>query len=185
MERHALDRHTMSISATQQYDPTEHYLASRAVSRGTPRQFILWGFGALSVLLLVWHIASTWGERPPLAVLAGALPYFILACFWFVFIPFSQRRAARKLPETDASIRGLHTRTVDDRGFHFRGNDVVLDVPWHAMQRAKETDDFFLFFYNKQCAYYLPKRALTSAQIGEVRALMQEGLGDRAQVLAG
>jgi hypothetical protein len=175
----------MSINATQQFDPTEHYLASREVSRGTWGHFIIWGFGALSVLLLVWHIASAWGERPPFTVLVGALPYFVLAGFWFIFIPFSQRRAARKLPETDASIRGLHTRTVDDEGFHFRGNDVALDVPWHAMQRAKETDKFFLFFYNKQCAYYLPKRALTSTEIGEVRALVREGLGDRAQGLAG
>lgn len=41
------------------------------------------------------------------------------------------------------------------------------------MARAVESDRFFLFFYNKQCAYYLPKRALSNPQCAEVRALMK------------
>jgi hypothetical protein len=48
------------------------------------------------------------------------------------------------------------------------------------MVRGIETAKFFFFFYNKRMAYYVPKRALDSRQIDEVRDLMRQGLGDRA-----
>jgi hypothetical protein len=60
------------------------------------------------------------------------------------------------------------------------GNVVRLDVPWRAMTRALETDRFLLFFYNKQTAYYIPKRTLTPAQLGDARAYMRDALLERA-----
>lgn len=112
-----------------------------------------------------------------------ALPWVIIGAFWLEFIPWLQRRAARKLPARDASVRGPQERAVDATGYHSRGNGVHLDVPWHAMVRGVETDQFFLFFYNKQCAYYLPKRALSETQCADVRALLRANLGERTVLL--
>ena len=55
---------------------------------------------------------------------------------------------------------------MDAAGYHSRGNGVALDIPWHAVARAIETDEFFLLFYNKQFAYYLPKRAFAARSCG-------------------
>jgi hypothetical protein len=41
------------------------------------------------------------------------------------------------------------------------------------MLSGVETAEFFLFFYNKQLAYYLPKRLLDSTGINEIRTMMQ------------
>jgi hypothetical protein len=60
------------------------------------------------------------------------------------------------------------------------GNVVRLDVPWRAITRALETDRFLLFFYNKQTAYYIPKRTLTPAQLSDARAHMRDALRERA-----
>jgi hypothetical protein len=58
---------------------------------------------------------------------------------------------------------------------------VALDLPWHAMLSGVETAEFFLFFYNKQLAYYLPKRLLDSTGINEIRTMMQNNIRDRAR----
>jgi hypothetical protein len=51
--------------------------------------------------------------------------------------------------------------------------------------RAIEAPDFFLFFYNKRVAHYLPKRVLTGPQTREVRALVEENFLGRALLRAG
>ncbi|HET6680357.1 MAG TPA: YcxB family protein [Gemmatimonadaceae bacterium] len=172
----------MSITATFAFDPSEHYRAARAVTRYTPMRYVPWGFAALALGILVWNVLPAVGEAEPLTVFSIALPYLLLGVFWLTLIPLSQRRAARKLPERDASARGPQERVVDETGFHSRGNGVALDIPWHAMVRAVETEEFFLFFYCKQCAYYVPKRVLAAPQLSEVRDLARAALADRARL---
>jgi hypothetical protein len=170
----------MSVSTTFEYDPAEHYSASQAVFRRGTARYLRWGFVALAIVLLWWNVVRHWNDASLSMVLASALPYVLLGAFWLFYFPYAQRRAARKLPEVDASVRGPQTRGVDVDGFHTRGNGVSLDVPWHAMVRGEETDRFFLFFYAKQLAYYIPKRVLSPSETGDVRGLMREHLGERA-----
>jgi hypothetical protein len=172
----------MSVAATFDFDATEHYRATRAVTRYSSVRYFTWGFAALALGMLAWNILPVLGEADTLTLFFSALPWLLLGAFWLTFIPMLQRRGARKLPERDASARGPQERIVDDAGFHSRGNGVALDVPWHAMARAVETDEFFLFFYNKQCAYYFPKRVLSPADVSAVRGLARAALGDRASL---
>ena len=174
----------MSVSATFDFDPAEHYRATRAVTRFTPARYFVWGFTALALGMLAWNVLPYWDEAEPSTLFASALPWLLIGVFWVVFIPVLQRRSARKLHERDVSVQGPQERALDATGFHSRGNGVALDVPWHAMARAVETEQFFLFFYNKQCAYYLPKRALAPEQVIKARALTRDALADRAQLLA-
>ena len=60
-----------------------------------------------------------------------------------------------------------------------------LDIPWRVFVRVVETGQFFLFFYNSQCAYYVPKRVLDAQQIGMVREVAREALGDRVRLMPG
>jgi hypothetical protein len=170
----------MPVIATFDFDPAEHYRVLRAVTQQTPWRFLPWGFVALALVMVACSVLPAWGEAEPLTLFLSALPWLVFVALWLAFIPFLQRRGARKLPETDPSARGVQERRIDTAGFHSLGNGVALDVPWHAMRRAVETDEFFLFFYNKQCAYYFPKRALSAADAAEVRALARSNLAERA-----
>ena len=172
----------MAITATFDFDPAEHYRATRAVYRRTALRFMPWAFAAVILGLLAWNLVPHWDDATGGGWLGSALPYIIFLLIWLPLIPFMQRRAARKLPEHDPSARGTQERSVDVAGFHSRGNGVSLDVPWHVMRRAVETEEFFLFFYNKQCAYYLPKRVLSAAHLTDVRALVRTHLGDRSHL---
>ena len=173
----------MAVTATFDFNATEHYRATRAVYHRTPLRFMPWAFAAVILGLLAWNILPNWDEASSGGRLGYTLPYIIFLAIWLPLIPFMQRRAARKLPDRDPSARGAQERSVDVTGFHSRGNGVALDVPWHVMPRAVETEEFFLFFYNKQCAYYFPKRVLSAAQLTDVRALARTNLGDKARLL--
>jgi hypothetical protein len=173
----------VAVTSVFDFDSSEHYQALRAVSRRTAARWVSWGFGGLALVLALLSLRDGWGRASPLALFLNALPWLLLGMFWVAFIPISQRWAARSLPKRDASVRGPQERTVDSDGFHSRGNGVSLDVPWHAMLRGVETNDFFLFFYSKQVAYYVPKRVLADGQIREVRRLMRTELGERARLL--
>jgi len=164
----------MSVTARYGFDPAEHYQAARAVTRLTWFRWLPWiAGGIVFIYVLVDVVLPGWGDRDALSLFIEASPYLLVGAFWIALLPWSQRRAARKLVKRDPSVRGPQERSVDALGFHSRGNGVNLDVPWHAMARAVETDRFFLFFYNKQCAYYIPKRALSDTQCDEVRTLMR------------
>lgn len=173
----------VTVSSVFDFDSSEYYRALRVVSRHTAARWLSWGFGALALVLAAVSVRDGWGRVSPVALFLNALPWVLLGVFWVAFLPISQRRAARSLPKRDASVQGPQERTVDASGFHSRGNGVALDVPWHAMVQGLESDEFFLFFYSKQLAYYLPKRVLSGTQIEEVRTLMRSGLGERARLL--
>jgi hypothetical protein len=175
----------MSVSASYDFDSREHYRASRAATRFTAARWISWIAVLFGVGMVAWIMIRGWNEPDPLPTIVAALPYALLALVWATITPFMQHRAAHKLPARDPSVRGTQDRRVDEAGYHSRGNGVQLDIPWHAMVRGVEHAEFFLFFYNKQCAYYLPKRTLAPEEIAEVRRLMHAGLGPKARLVGG
>jgi hypothetical protein len=172
----------MSIATTYDFDWREHYRATRAVTRLTWLRWTGWAIGLVVLGMVALTIRATAGKMPTASVLLNLAPWLVLCAVWVAIIPYTQWRAAKKLPTRDASVQGPQERIVDDTGYHSRGNGVALDIPWHAMARGVETEQFFLFFYNKQCAYYVPKRALGSEERAGVRQLMREKLSGRAVV---
>ena len=55
---------------------------------------------------------------------------------------------------------------------------------WDALVEAAETDEFFLFYYSKKCAYYLPKRVVGGPEDQAVlRAFIRQHAGTRAKGL--
>ena len=172
----------MNVSTTFDFDAAEHYRATRVVTSRSSMRYVVWGFVALSPVVLAWNVLPHLDDASPGDLLLSALPWILMPVFWLAVLPMLQRRAAHRISTRDASVRGPQTRIVDVEGYHSRGNGVSVDVPWHAMARGAEVEQFFLFYYNKQFAYYLPKRVLSPADIVTVRALMRERLQDRAEV---
>jgi hypothetical protein len=173
----------MTVAATYTFDWREHYRASRDVARRIWTRWLGWGFAAVALVLAFLNYRAAAGRVSAFSVFLNVLPWLFLGAIWLGMTPLLQWRAAKKLPSRDASVHGPQERIVDEAGYHSRGNSVALDIPWHAMVRGVETPGFFLFFYNKQCAYYLPKRVIDAARIDEVRSLMGRGLGDKAELL--
>ena len=172
----------MTVRAQFDFDPAEHYQAMRAVTRATGLRWMLWFVGAFFAVIVAWGVIASRGERSATSIVVNLLPYTLICGFWIFILSQMQRNAGKNLLKTDPSVLGPQERTVDAVGYHSRGNGVGLDVPWHAMLRASETDAFFLFFYTKLCVYYLPKRVLSPEQVREVRSLMRAALGERAHV---
>jgi len=168
------------MTVTYDFDWREHYRASRQVSRYMRTRWLGWGLAALALVFGFLNYWTAAGHASVLSVFLNMLPWIAVGAAWLAMIPYSQWRAARKLTSRDASVRGPQERAVDAAGFHTRGNGVALDIPWHAMARGVETGTFFFFFYNKRCAYYVPKRVLNAQQLDETRSLMRQELGDRA-----
>jgi len=177
------DRNTMSVRTQFDFDPSEHYQVTRAVTRATGLRWMVWIVCGVFAVAAAWVVIASWGERSPEAIVVSLLPYVLICVFWIFIFSQMQRNAGKNLMKTDPSVLGPQERTIDAVGYHSRGNGVGLDVPWHAMLRASETDAFFLFFYTKLCVYYLPKRVLSPEQIREVRGLTRAALGDRAQLV--
>jgi hypothetical protein len=175
----------IAVTASFRYDPAEQYHATRAITRLTPLRWlgpgclVLFPVSAIGLTLLAAQVAG----RHPREPLLGILPYVFLSVFWGILIPVLQRYAARRLPRQDVSVRGVQERRVDATGYHAFGNGISVDIPWHAIRRAVETKAFFFFFYNWQCAYYVPKRPLDAAQIAQLRAIVRAAVGEKADVL--
>lgn len=175
----------MSVSATFDYQPAEHYRALRTITKLTPLRWVVpaLAIGVPAVFVALQLIMAQRAGRAVADAAPAMVPYILLGVFWLALIPWSQRRRARKLPALDASVHGPQERRVDSDGYHARGNGVGVDVPWHAFKKAVETEQFFLFFYNWQCAYYLPKRSLSADEVRRVRVFARAGLGEQARLM--
>jgi hypothetical protein len=172
----------MPVSVTFEFDPQEHYRATRAVTRQLWTRWIPVGAVVLIVTFLAFDILGSWRDAERSQVFARSLPWVLLAMFWAVLLPAGQWWQARRLAKVDPSAVGLQARAVDEAGFHSRGNGVSIDVPWHAIRRVLETEEHFLFFYTRQCAYYITKARLTPQQTAQVREYAAAGARGRAEL---
>jgi hypothetical protein len=173
------------VTTVFDFDPAEHYAALRAVTKQTPLRWLPLGTLLFVGTMVMLSVGLSWERADGWTIIRGALPWALLLIFWLFLFKWLQRRQASVVAKRDPSVRGPQERSVDEQGFRSRGNGVAIEVPWHAIQRAVETTDFFLFFYTWQCAYYVPKRTLSSMQVDETRQHARSALVDRAQLLEG
>jgi hypothetical protein len=99
-------------------------------------------------------------------------PVVFTAFLFGALIPGLRWWSVRRMLRADPSVRGPQRREVSESGIRVSGNGVSLELHWHAMAQVLETEEFFLFYYTKGCAYYLGKARLAPEQQTEVRNLM-------------
>jgi hypothetical protein len=169
-----------------EYDPTEQYAAARAVTRATNWRWII-PVGAIGIPLFVIAVTILphLDTMSPTSMIISSLPWILLGAFYLVLIPMSQKRRAKKLPTREPSVRGTQERGVDEAGLHIRGHGLTMDYAWPDLQSAVETPQFFLFFYNKNCAHFIPKRALPASGLDDVRTVLRTYMGSRAKLAGG
>ncbi len=169
----------VTVDCRFNFDFAEHCRANRAVRR---RLLIYWLdpiVGTIAFTAFVWSFLQPRNEE----VTAFGWVTWLALTGVVVLSPIGRRWLLRKSAERDPSLKGLQERRLDGVGYHSKGNDIAFDLPWHGVLRCVETEEFLLFFYFKNWAYYLPKRALSEDQLFAARAIVRDGLGNKAELL--
>jgi hypothetical protein len=182
-ERPAPSIMTMTISAQFEFEADEQYAALRAVTAATVWRWAIplfaVGFPALVIAMTILpHLES----MTPASMFLNSLPWILLGAFYLALMPVSQKRRAKRLLQTEPSVRGVQERGIDGTGLHVRGHGLSMDYAWSDLLKAVETPAFFLFFYNKNCAHFIPKRALPADGVESVRSLVERHMGARAML---
>ena len=171
----------MSVTATFDFDQREYYRGLRAVMRRNPYWWLIPVLGIVLPLGMIWlAVGRRWHQVSAEQAILSALPWALLGTFYLALVPMMARSAARRALENDPSLRGTQTRIIDDAGLHVRGAGFAQDFAWSDIVRVVESPDFFLLFYNKRMAHYVPKRALSTNEIQAARELIARYLPDRS-----
>jgi hypothetical protein len=106
-----------------------------------------------------------------------------LVCWWVIFpllffglLAIVRRWGVRRFIKDDATQKETQLRRLDDDGLHISGPGHSASISWSVLRSAVETSGFFLLFQTRDCAYFLPKRAMSSDAITQARALLRERL---------
>jgi hypothetical protein len=164
----------MPIIAQFEFDPIDYRTGLRDVWSFNRARWVVPVVGIAIPALMIWlAVGRHWRESSLADAFWNALPWMLLGAFYLSLLPLMRRTAARKALQEDPALRGTQMRTVDDAGLHIRGAGLSQDLRWADLVRVEETTDFFLFFYNRSAAHYIPKRVLGDRQRDELRNLIQ------------
>jgi hypothetical protein len=167
-------------TATFEFDEREYYRGLRAVQANNPYWWTIPVAGIVVPAVMIWlAIGGSWRQVDPWRAFLNVLPWLLLGAFYLSLMPMMARAAARKALQNDPALRGTQVRTVDGEGVHIIGAGFRQDLRWTDLVKVVETDEFFLFFFNKRQAHYVPKRALDAADIDEVRMLVRSNRRNR------
>jgi hypothetical protein len=158
-----------TLTFTFDWQARDHIMVSRLLTRemfatGWPRVG-KWLFVALIVALGLGAILLVIQGNYPTAI--SAAPWIVLMVFWLFFFdriaPWLQARRFRR-HDPNAAYPFTHTLGPDGLGVSTHTADLALK--WAGLVKVRETPDLFMFYYNKRCAYYLPKRAISGGESG-------------------
>jgi hypothetical protein len=160
----------ISYELTQR-DFTESFAAHRNRRSAAKwiRQFVWWALILSSAFLLFGAIRTGntrtllpfFGFVAILLVLLGGLPWWL-----------SARKQFLKQP----GAHGLRTVVFDASGTHWRWNGGSSDVEWRNYIRTLECENQILFYTSPACFNILPKRAITSEQLSDLRSLLSQNI---------
>jgi len=157
--------------------------ASRAVQN---QQRVFKWMIRLSVVSPILLVVMGWLSKGDLrqALLDNVWFAVLIVVMMFVVVPWFQRRTVSKAYYANPAMQGQQTYEFTPDGLRMVGPLSSVSVAWPGILSAVETDEFLLFFVQKNLAYYLPKRAVSStAELEELRELARQKLGERAQGL--
>src|SRR4051812_9721745 len=159
-------------------DAAETVRASEAIERrardaSTLPVVVVWVLMPVS-MLLAFNFGMTFFKVAAVIVL--------LLMLFALISPAMRRRQIRRLYEATPSLSGLQRYEFSDEGLAMSNAGAENLLRWSAVVEAAESKDFFLIYFTKKCAYYLPKRAVASeAREAEIREFLRVKLEERAK----
>jgi hypothetical protein len=91
---------------------------------------------------------------------------------WSRRILWTMRRQFRKQP----GAHGPRKVLLDSSGAHWRWNGGSADVEWKNYIRSVEGRNQILFYTSPACFNIVPKRALETEQLSEVREMLKQNI---------
>ena len=165
----------MTVSAEFDFNPSEYYRALRATM--LHNRALLWLLPLLGVAMpavAIWaFVIRNWDRLSMRGVIINGAPWIAIGAFYLSMPWLMARVIARRARRDDPAVRGQQTRIISSAGLEVRGANYVQQFTWSDIVRTVETREFFLFFYNRRTAQYVPKRALRGADAEAVRDLVR------------
>jgi hypothetical protein len=175
----------MTIAVSYEANPREFADAYREITRRGFGRILRWGFGLGIPIVETILILSDPAKRSSPTLLWQLLPWWVMFPGLFIGLSAALRYwAIKRLLSDDASQRGLQHRRLDNEGLHIESTGITARVSWSALRSAVETPSFFLLFQSRDCAYYLPKSAMTAESVAAARLLLKEQMHVRARLRA-
>jgi hypothetical protein len=122
-------------------------------------------FGVIAVILIIgwrWHE----GRDPSLLAIVGV---FLIAIFVLGRDP--TKRIARRIFEALPPDALQVSLQCDEAGVQLMSNDSSTSVAWNEVVRVLDTRASFLIFTSRTNAQIVPKRALQTDQVNDLRQL--------------
>lgn len=168
---------TEPLTFELQLDPAETVRATQIVLRRRPfgwtERWALPLFVAFGLLFIA--LGTPWQELWLLGIVVIGLGLLQ------VVIPIVQRRQLRRTYADTPSLRGPQVYRFSGSGLAMTGGASSTTLGWDSFVEALETPEFFLFYYSKNAAFYLPKRVtIDERQRAALRELLRAHLGSRA-----
>ena len=168
----------------------EHYRAVRTLRREHARQerriwrelrlvaLGVFALGAIAIVARQWHAT----HRLPLELVWIFGVPLLLVGGYAATRPLALKRAVKRQLDDDPSTQQERRYILDGAGLRIEGESFHVEMPWAKLILVRETNEFLLFITRKS-AFYLPKRAIVwPDRLEDVRELLVEYLGDRADV---
>ena len=146
-----------------------------AFIRGWFREQHLWILGAIASVLLFVFAKLGYPFDSPRQLWRDTNPFGFLVAIWWVYAigaPILSARAWRKNPR--CSVATTIELTPDE--LRFSTNEATTTLRWTAIARVAETGGYFLFFYTKTRAGYLPTRVVPPAELPALRRVLAANL---------
>ena len=158
-------------------DPAETIRATRFVQQRRPLAWASWlAWPALIGLALLYLSTGTPLRDMWLLVIAagGLLGMQLLS-------PLVQRWQVRRAYAEPPGLQEPQRYELTAAGLVMSGGAASVTLGWEAILEVTETPEFYLFFFSKRCAYYLPKRVVGgAAEQRSLRTFLRMHLGSRA-----
>lgn len=158
-------------------DPAETVRASREITRrarsSTYLQAVVFWLCLGGAFFLAFNVGFVAIE------ILGVV--FALLGLYALFWPMIQRTRLRRYYKNTPALSGPQRYNFTEDGLLLANDGSETLIRWPSVLEAAETREFFLVYYSKKCAYYLPKRVMHSDDVeNDLRAFLHAKLGERA-----
>ena len=175
----------MAVEVRFHPDPGEQGRAALAIGHIADRPVLRLGLAFLPLATLLAALVLAPGSQLTGGWLVVALSGSAV-CFgaWLMARPAWQRQRAARAFAGSSTAAFEHGLVVSPTGLQITAGSATTTFGWDVVQQVRETTEFYLFFYARQHAVYLPKRLLDATQDASLRALVRAAAPDAGRGLA-
>lgn len=162
-----------------QIEPAQLVRASSAVTRRAQRPGPTLALMAVALAPIAFAVVTEQVDRvlPPYLLVVTTIGLLSLGVMWL-----HRFRLRRQVTETPL-MRGVQSYRLTVDHLECTSELGFSSLRWEAITEAAETEEFFLFYFVKDRAYFLPK-AVVGGPLEEerLRAFLRARLGPRARL---